>query len=522
MRRMLLATMAMLMALAPTAAMAAEPAGDAPAGEQFRAFWVDAFNPGIYDAAQVADLVADAQDANVNALIVQVGRRFDCFCNDALYPRTDAAIAPAPYDPLAEVIEQAHAVGIEVHAWVNATTLWNQASPPSSPEHAFNQHGPSAEGEDRWLNRRADGTELVGNNAFIDPANPAAVDYVVAGTRSIIDNYDVDGVNFDYIRYPDYNSGEFVNDWGYTDVSLARFHAATGRDDVPAIDDPEWSDWRRDQVTALVRKLYLGAFASDPGVRVSVNATTYAYGPQSYGGWEGTRPYTNVLQDWRAWMEEGIVDTNVAMNYKREWVPEQEQMFEEWTEAVVDFQYHRHAVNGPALYLNDIEHAVTQARKTFEPTAAGNRAAGWSGYSYANVSRTATAGDAATKDAERDALIEALTTSDPDGGEPVFARPAEVPDMPWKSAPTTGHVAGTVTLDGMAADQVEVSLRRLGPDGTTHTATTDGSGWFGAVDLPPGRYQVRVSGADVGGPRNEVMTVTAGGLSEVALHPESR
>jgi uncharacterized lipoprotein YddW (UPF0748 family) len=508
----------MLLAAVPAAGAAAEPAAQEA---QVRAFWVDAFNRGIYDADQVAELVADATAANANTLFVQVGRRFDCFCNDALYPRTDAAIAPAPYDPLAEVVEQAHAAGIEVHAWINATTLWNQANPPSSPDHAFNRHGPTAEGADRWLNRRADGAELIGNNAYIDPANPDAVDYVVAGVRSIIDNYDVDGVNFDYIRYPDFNSGEFVNDWGYTDVALARFHAETGRDDVPAIDDPEWSEWRRDQVTALVRKLYLGAFDADPDVAVSVNATTYAYGPQSYGGWEGARPFANVLQDWRAWMEEGIVDLNVAMNYKREWVPAQVQMFDEWTEALADFQYGRHAVNGPALYLNDVEHSIAQARRTFEPSAAGNALAGWSGYSYANPSQTATAGSAAVKDAERDALIAALTTDDPEGASPLFAEPAAVPDMPWKTAPTTGHLAGTVTVDGDVADQVEVTVRPLGHGGEVRTALTDGSGWFGLVDLAPGRYQVRVDDSGVEGPRNRVVTVTAGDLHEVAIHAKS-
>ena len=84
---------------------------------------MDAFNRGIYSPAQADQLVADAKDANANVLVVQVGRRCDCFCNDALYPRTDA---------------------------------------------------------------------------FIDPAHPDAVDYVV---------------NLDYIRYPDYNSATFQNDW---------------------------------------------------------------------------------------------------------------------------------------------------------------------------------------------------------------------------------------------------------------------------------------------------------------------
>jgi uncharacterized lipoprotein YddW (UPF0748 family) len=514
-RRSLIAALVLALTVVPVGVGAADP--DPAAEAQLRAFWVDAFNPGIYDPDQVATLVDDAAAANVNALFVQVGRRFDCFCNDALYPRTDAAIASAPYDPLAEVIEQAHAAGIEVHAWINATTLWNLASRPSSPDHAFNRHGPDAEGADRWLNRRHDGVELMGNNAFIDPGNPDAVEYVVDGVSSIIDNYDVDGVNFDHIRYPDYNSGEFVNDWGYTEVALERFHAATGRDDVPAVDDPQWSDWRRDQATAMVRKLSLASFEADPDVRVSVNATTYAYGPASYGGWEGTRPYTNVLQDWRAWMEEGIVDLNVPMNYKREWLDDQAQMFREWNQAIADFQYERQAINGPALYLNDIEHAIAQLRETFTPSEAGNEVVGWSGYSYANVSRTATSGDAATKIAERARLIEALTSEDPEGDTPMFAEPATVPEMTWKTTPTTGHLAGTVAGADGGLDQTELTVRRLGAGAETRSAVTDGNGWFGLVDLAPGRYLVQVADTDVDGPRPELVTVEAGELTRVSM-----
>ena len=42
---------------------------------EFRAFWVDAFHDGIKTPEQVDKLIADAQRANVNALIVQVRRR---------------------------------------------------------------------------------------------------------------------------------------------------------------------------------------------------------------------------------------------------------------------------------------------------------------------------------------------------------------------------------------------------------------------------------------------------------------
>lgn len=471
--------------------------------EQFRGYWVDAFNPGIYDAEEVQNLVTDAEEVGANALIVQVGRRYDCFCNDSAFPRTDAFIDPAPYDPLEEVIEQAHAAGIEVHAWVNATTLWNQADPPSSPEHAYNQHGPGAEGEDRWLNQRVDGTEQVGNNTWIDPAHPGAVDYFVDGVASIMENYDVDGINLDYIRYPDHSADESQNEWGYSEVSLARFAEHTGRTDVPEPDDAEFSDWRRDQVSALVRKVFLQMYEIDPLARLSIDGITYGFGPVSHDdGFEGTRTYANVSQDFRSWLDEGIIDTVTAMNYKRNWMDDQARMFAEWNDALVEYRAGRHVVNGPALYLNEIEDSVAQAHQTIDAGFDG-----WSGYSYANASLTANeSGSSAVKDAERQALAEALR-------EEVFAADAAVPEMDWKTNPTDGHLSGTFLADEDGRiDGVTVTIEAV--DGEAAQARTDGSGWFGAVDLAPGEYVVSATGAEPA-----EVTIAAGEVARVELEP---
>lgn len=491
------------------AGLVGPPAHAAPA-PQWRSYWVDAFNPGIYDANQVATLVADAKKANANALVVQTGRRFDCFCNNALYPRTDAAIAPAPFDPLAEIVKQGHAAGLEVHAWVNATTLWNSATPPTSPDHVYNTNGLTASGSDRWLNKRYDGAEKIGNNTFVDPANPAVVDYIVEAVGSIQRNYDIDGINLDYIRYPDYNltdGGTFTNDWGYSDLSLARFAAATGRTDRPLPSDEQFSQWRRDQVSALVRKIYVTMHATDPGDRLSINGITYAYGPSHYGGWENTRPYLNVMQDWYGWSTEGIIDTVTAMNYKREWMPDQEVMFSTWNDFIAQTQADagRTMVSGPALYLNDIPNSVQQAT---EVTQLG---LGWSGYSYANVSLEATASaDPAVKTAEREALTTALTAS-------LFADEATVPEMTWKTQPTQGIIAGQVRVDGAPADQWRLQIMRLGSPKDKRVVTTDGSGWFAAVKLDPGRHQVRVLDHDGYDVKTMIVTVTAGQITPVDL-----
>jgi uncharacterized lipoprotein YddW (UPF0748 family) len=513
-RRVLTAVAAICGLLLGAAAAPASAHAPTPAAEQWRGYWVDAFNEGIYDSGQVTTLVDDALALGANALVVQTARRYDCFCNRARYPRTDAAIDPLPYDPLDELIAQAHAAGLEVHAWVNVSTLWNLAQPPDSPEHVFNQHGPTAEGADRWLNQRVDGAELIGNNVYIDPANPAAVNYIVEAIQSIVHEYDVDGINLDYIRYPDFNSTTGNSDWGYSEVSLARFRAATGRTDRPAPDDPQFSDWRRAQITNLVQRIYLGMWEADPAARLSMDAITYAFGPQTVGGWERTRTYAEVLQDWKGWLEGGFMDTVVAMNYKRNWVPDQAQMFSEWTEVIADWQGDRQAVNGSALYLNSIEDSVAQVRQALAPTAAGNTAAGWTGYSYANPSNAFVGGPVEQRAAERAALTEALTT----GPDAPFAEPAAVPAMPWKARPRDGHVTGRLTLrDGTPADQVEVTLHRLfGSD--RQTVRTDGDGWFGFVHVDPGWYLVKADlPRGAAGKRVAVVRVTKGTIAEAGL-----
>ncbi|MBC7279660.1 family 10 glycosylhydrolase [Nocardioides sp.] len=514
MRRFLFAVVsavALIGAMMAPASPGAAAETDPP--EQWRSLWVDGFNRGIYTPAQVDELVQVAEDMHVNALIVQTARRWDCFCNDALYPRTDAAIDPAPYDPLQEIITEAHAAGIEVHAWVNVNTMWNSATAPRSPEHAFNQHGPTATGDERWLNKKYDGTERVGANAYADPGHPGVVDYIVEGVQSIVQNYDVDGINLDYVRYPDGSSTTTHSDWGYNDVAVARFQAATGRTDVPVPADAQWSQWRRDQVTGLVRKIYLGLWSVDPSARLSMDAITYGNGPQAVGGWTKTRTYAEVLQDWKGWLSEGIMDTAVTMNYKRDWLPAQATMYDEWSEFLADNQGGRQAVNGPALYLNSVSDSVAQAWQAVTPSAAGNQGAGWSGYAYANPTREALA-DPSKRPAELAALTAALAGP---GGP--FEAPAVVPDMPWKSAPTDGHVAGVARLaDGTVLDQTAVTLRPLDRPGPSLSARADGSGWFGFVHVPPGLYQVRIAVPEGADQRPvDVVRVRAGGIAAASF-----
>src|SRR5438067_11983517 len=72
----------------------------------------------------------------------------------------------------------------------------------------------------------------------------------------------------------------------------------------------------------------------------------------------------------------------MLMNYKRDSLADQHQMYDEWNEFAKDNQYRRSVAIGSALYLNDIAASVSQVRRALAPSAAGNSAIGWVGYSY--------------------------------------------------------------------------------------------------------------------------------------------
>lgn len=503
----------------PAAAATPAERGITSAGAtpQFRALWVDAFGDGMYDAAQIDELVAYTKAANLNAIVAQVVRRGDCLCTRSIAPRTEAPIAPAPFDPLQTLIDKAHAQGIQVHAWVIATAIWRGTSAPAAPSHVFNLHGPAAAGRESWITYRSDGLDSLNNDYSLDPGHPDAADWVARLVQNIVANYDVDGVNLDRIRYPDGNLSSGTPSWGYNPTALARFQAATGRSDRPAPLDAQWAQWRRDQVTAIVRRVYLETVAAKPSVRVSIDGITYGSGPAAQGGWERTRTYAEQLQDWRGWLQEGIVDLAIPMNYKRDAVVaepgNQRRMFDEWSEFAKDNQFRRQTAIGSALYLNEIGDSIRQVRNALAPSAVGNSAVGWVGYSYRTPDAQTNAGTRSAA-ASRALLAQALTQPSTFDAvtPPVFGSAVAVPSMPWKAAPTLGHVRGTLRDDGGAAvPDRAVTLLSDASGAVIRTQTTDGTGWFGFVDLAPGRYRVS-SGA-----RSATVDVTAGAVATAAL-----
>ncbi len=321
--------------------------------KEVRAFWADAFAAGLKTRAEIDQLVARVQEANANTIIAQVRRRGDSFYINSAEPFTEDTTVEAGLDPLAYLLERAHAAGLEVHAWVAVNTIYSghpfiatAAWPcmvPCSPDHVFNTHGFFVTGDDNWLTQThpnftagtvrypATGTPLIplgwrlsDGNWWMDPGHPAAADYTVNVIKHLVANYAIDGLHLDRIRYPEMPiarptpTGPIGFATGYNPVSVRRFNAAFGRAEgtLPDPWDADWSQWRRDQMNQLVRRLYLEIVHVKPKMKVSASTIAFWRGPGQLGGFQNTEAYSRVYQDWDGWLRDGFLDLNVPMIYK--------------------------------------------------------------------------------------------------------------------------------------------------------------------------------------------------------------
>jgi uncharacterized lipoprotein YddW (UPF0748 family) len=443
---------------------------------EFRAFWVDAFHAGIKSRAEVDQLIRDVRSARANAVLVQVRRRGDAYYNCSIEPRAPELRKQPDYDPLAYLIEVAHAArpAIEVHAWLAALPIATASAPPTAPEHVYASHGPAAAGDAMWLSMALDGTFAAEDTLSLDPGHPAAAQHIVDVALDLAHNYAVDGLHFDRIRY----AGQ---QFGYNPVSVARFNAATGASGVPEPTDPAWQAWRRDQVTALMRQIYLEAVALKPKLKISAATITWGNGPANDAGWRNGSAMTGVFQDWPGWLREGILDLAIPMNYDREADARQKVWFDNWIEWEKKHRAGRHLVIGLGAFLNATADTLAQARRALAASARGARAQGVAFYSYAGTDKDGLpAAD----------LFRALTRVGQDGTRPLFTARVKPPLMAWKARPTNGYLKGFVRHpDGRPGDGLTVEIS--GP--VWRVLTVAGTGFYGAAGLAPGHYGITVT-----------------------------
>jgi uncharacterized lipoprotein YddW (UPF0748 family) len=516
-------------------ALSAAPA----AAQEYRAFWVDTFNTALNNHTDVVTVVDNAKLSNANALFVQVRRRGDSWYLNSLEPLPEPNSIQAGFDPLDDLITVAHSENIEVHAFVIIGAVWNRhpiiLGLPASPNHLFGRHGgfdpvtrTIVPGPNNWLTRTLlpDGGAITfqghrfGGDFWMDPGHPDAAADTVNVLTHLVNNYDIDGLHLDRIRYPEFSaSGQTPangTNIGYNSTNVERFQRHYGIDPAgppPATGDPRWMQWRRDQVTNLVRRIYLNTVAAKPQLKVSAALIAFGGGPANEAAWPSAEAYWRVYQDWRAWIEEGILDLAMPMLYKREHNAEATQ-YNQWLEWTKNHQYDRAAVIGQGAFVNGIEGTLRQVRRAQAPSALGRSAKGVIFFSMA-TSNVAVSGNPfaipapittpARPFAEfasgltTGASVKGFTFYQPPTEPPVFSDRALVPVHPWKKNPQVGHIKGLVKDEsGAPVDTGAILIQRLDNEPpaagrTSVTNATDGGGFYGGVDLVPGTYRVTVT-----------------------------
>ena len=278
---------------------------------EFRGLWVDRWS--YQSPEDVEAIVQKAAQANFNAVFLQVRGKADAYYQSNYEPwaagltvtgtltRTQLGQDPG-WDPLQLAIDEAHARGLQLHAWVNVYPAWLGESPPPSttPEHMYNLFNELY--GDNWVQWDGQGQPMRLNKDYLwaSPGHEAVSERIVHVCQDIVTNHQVDGLHLDQVRY----AGP---DFSHDPISEATFTQAQ-------ILDPDltWADWQRAQVTHLVGQIYEQVVLSRPDVMLTA-AVWPIY--RDYWDWITNDGYDGYYQDSQGWMSEEVIDGIAPMLY---------------------------------------------------------------------------------------------------------------------------------------------------------------------------------------------------------------
>jgi uncharacterized lipoprotein YddW (UPF0748 family) len=269
-----------------------------PITREMRGLWIATVRnidwpsrPGLTAEEQRAELtyILDrAAAAGFNAVMFQVRPAADALYRSSLEPwgamLTGLQGVDPGYDPLDVAIEEAHARGLELHAWINPFRVGVSADTALlAPTHSF------------WARR--DVVHVYGSQLWFDPGEPEVHDHTMSVVRDIVQRYDIDAVHMDDYFYPYPESDSAGTRIEFPDsASYERSGSALSRD-----------DWRRDNVDRFVERLYREVHELAPAVKVGVSPFGI-WRPGHPPGVNGFDAYAAIYADAKKWLQEGWVD----------------------------------------------------------------------------------------------------------------------------------------------------------------------------------------------------------------------
>ncbi len=392
-----------------------------PVMREFRGVWVASVRnldwpsrPGLPPALAKAELIALLDRAaadGLNAVLFQVRPAADALYASKLEPWSEyltgrQGMAPVPFwDPLEFAVEQAHARGIELHAWFNPY----RAKEPSAK-------GPLA--ASHIAKRHPELVKKYGTQLWMDPGEPAVRDQTLRVVLDVVKRYDIDGVHLDdyFYPYPERRPN------GSTDFPDDRSWKAYKKSGGKLARD----DWRRANVDDLIETLHKAIAKEKPWVKFGISPFQLWRPGYPESVTTGLDAYATLYADSRKWFVNGWVDYLSPQLYRRVDEERSYTVLLRWWASQNTMQRHL----WPGLYTSGVRGGTGTEWRHDEVVAQVLATRNWPGVTgevHFSMEAFLT---------NRDSVGTALKRT-------VYAQPALVPESPWMmtGAPATPSIS---------------------------------------------------------------------------------
>lgn len=252
---------------------------------------------------EVKKIISSAKAEGINTLYFHVHPNGDAYYKSEIFPK--GIYYTGDYDPLQIMLDEAHDMGISVHAWLNPYRMQTVEQMENLPDDFIVK---------QWINENSPMVKVINNRWYLNPAYDEVTELVSSSADEILRNYNVDGIHIDDYFYPTTD----------TDFDKEAFEAS-GSSDL--------SQWRQDNINKMVKSLYDTVKSNNKRVKFGISpqgninanynsqyadvklwAGNQGYAdyiiPQIYFGFKNTTcPFEPTLKEW----EKLVKDSGVSL-----------------------------------------------------------------------------------------------------------------------------------------------------------------------------------------------------------------
>jgi len=261
---------------------------------EIRAIWVPIWD--LKTPEKIDTLIEDVHENNLNQILAEVRYRGDAlyFPNktDSTYENPEKrsyVLNDSLFDPLDYLIKKGKEKNIEVHAWLTMYVITPHKLEYIDPEHIYYQHP-------EWITADFSGKTMPNNileGAYLDPGIPEVQEYLFNVVMDIVKNYEIDGIQLDYIRYPD-------REFGYNEIAYKKYQEQEKFQDAES-----WQNWKEEQICSFIKKLYHEIKTVSPNTELTAAVIS-----------RPDKAEKMYSQNWKKWLQGDYLDKTYLMAYQ--------------------------------------------------------------------------------------------------------------------------------------------------------------------------------------------------------------